>query len=186
MGTQRLFIAIELSPQIIQALEQTILSYQRSKLQGVRWVPAKNIHLTLHFLGDTTHQQYEMISLSLPSEIVKLNPFELTVEGSGAFPNTRAPRVIWVGVKAPSELSRLQLTVENCCRQAGFAPETRPFNPHLTLGRVSGGGAQVGQALNANQVGLLGRCTVDQVTLFKSDLTPGGSIYTPLAHFPLK
>jgi RNA 2',3'-cyclic 3'-phosphodiesterase len=187
MQPQRLFIAIELSANIIRALEQTIHSYQQSRLDAVHWVMAKNIHLTLRFLGDTNADQLELIKTSLPAALSQQDAFELMVEGSGAFPNIRAPRVIWVGVTAPANLARVQQIVEKGCCQAGFETEKRPFSPHLTLGRVEPfGAAQVGAALNSNRVGQLGRSLVNHVTLFKSDLTRGGAIYTPLVQFPLK
>ena len=187
MPTQRLFIAVELSAKIIQGLEAVMRTFQKNGLQAVHWVKAKNIHLTLRFLGDTTQDQLGLINTSLPVALAEFQPFDLVVEGCGAFPNARLPRVVWVGVKAPPELFQMQKIVEKICCQAGFTPDVRPFSPHLTLGRVPPeAAARVGQALNPDQRVLLGQTCVTRLTLFKSDLFPGGAVYCPLTYFPLK
>jgi RNA 2',3'-cyclic 3'-phosphodiesterase len=191
MKPQRLFIAIEFSREVIQSLDKVSQTYQHLGLKGVRWVNAKNMHLTLRFLGDTYPDRLEMIKTMLVEASAKQNPFDLAIEGCGAFPNLRTPRVIWVGIQAGVEMSHFQNEIENGCRNAGLKAEDRAFNPHLTLGRVSENAsredmARIGRAIQENQVGRVGQCTIDNLTLFKSDLTPEGPIYTPMGHYLLK
>jgi RNA 2',3'-cyclic 3'-phosphodiesterase len=191
MNTIRAFIAIELSPAIHQALNGVMLTYKRHALQAVHWVPEKNIHLTLRFLGDSSPQQVEKIKQSSQSLVQQYPALEINVEGSGVFPNLKHPRVIWVATQIPDSLKQLQTAIENNCRLAGFDPDTRPFSPHLTLGRVSPNASsqdieKVIKAMNEVKVGNLGQCKIERVTFFKSDLNPSGPLYTPLAYFPLK
>ncbi|HEY9087085.1 MAG TPA: RNA 2',3'-cyclic phosphodiesterase, partial [Anaerolineaceae bacterium] len=97
----------------------------------------------------------------------------------------RRPRVIWVGVEAPPTLAAMQRAIETETVRLGYAAEDRPFSPHLTLGRVAHNASpdevrKVADTLVSVKVGELGRATVDSVRLFRSDLQPGGAVYTPL------
>jgi 2'-5' RNA ligase len=88
-------------------------------------------------------------------------------------------------------MTQLQAAIEQGCRAAGFESERRAFSPHLTLGRVSQQASRedisrISRALAENRVGPLGKCSIQQVTLYKSDLNPAGAVYSPLGHFLLK
>ena len=63
-------------------------------------------------------------------------PFVLPLEGAGAFPTPRDPRVVWVGCEPVPALELLQHALEGKMQQLGFPLEGRPFRPHLTAGRV--------------------------------------------------
>ena len=186
MNVIRAFIAINLSDEVQHGLEK-VTQDLTSRLPGkaVRWVPVKNIHLTIKFLGDVSVAGLELLTTMLQTEAARHPQFEFSVGGIGAFPSPRRPRVIWVGVEAPSELSGLQRGVEAEMARLGYAPEERPFSPHLTIGRVtrnadSGELRQLSSVLEACKVGFLGVTQVKAVHLFRSDLQPSGAIYTRL------
>ncbi len=184
METIRAFIAIELAEEIQAGLDR-VLNRLRPASKAVRWVPAGNIHLTLKFLGDTPLEKIEQLKQSLASEAAQHPPFEIQVGGLGAFPNSRRPRVIWIGVQAPADLASLASGVEKAAETLGFASEERPFSPHLTLGRVSQHATydEIGalaDLLTKTHVESLGVSSVDQIHLFRSDLRPGGAVYTSL------
>jgi 2'-5' RNA ligase len=192
MSVIRAFIAIDLTPEIIQRLEQ-VSAQLRKRLEGVpvRWVPVDNIHLTLKFLGDVSLANVDMLKKILLSEVEGHHAFEISVGGLGAFPSPRRPRVVWVGVEAPAELAAVQNGVESAMARLGYAREDRPFSPHLTLGRVSrnavGGDERlIGEAIEAIKLGFLGAACVNQVHLYKSDLHPNGAVYTRLFTASLK
>jgi 2'-5' RNA ligase len=190
----RAFIAIGLPGEIQHSLEQ-VMRQLRERLQmlpnhAVRWVPAGNIHLTLKFLGDVSMANLDMLKEMLLTEVKAHRAFEFSVGGVGAFPNTRRPRVLWVGVQAPQELLALQSALESKAEKLGYSREERPFAAHLTLGRVSRNttnqeALQIGEALGAVKVGFLGLVSAQGVSLFKSDLQPAGSVYTCLFSAPL-
>ncbi len=155
---------------------------------AIRWVAAGNIHLTLKFLGDTDPADLSRLGDPLQRIAASCQPVELSVGGLGSFPNNRQPRVIWVGIEIPPELVALQRSIETAAEKIGCPREERPFSPHLTLGRVQKSASReeiniISNALNAVMVGELGRFKAEGFTLFRSDLRPGGPIYTPLAHF---
>ncbi len=186
MNVIRAFIAISLPEEIRRNLERVLQEFrQRLPRAPVRWAPANNIHLTLKFLGDVVLQNLEILKKVLRAEAYKISGFEVRIGGSGAFPSANRPRVIWVGVEAPAELIALQQGIEVETGRLGYAREERPFSPHLTLGRVDRNATplearQIRDALVSYPVRDLGLAQIREVHLFRSDLRPGGSIYTQL------
>jgi 2'-5' RNA ligase len=189
----RAFIAIELTRDIRQAIARESALLKGRLKNSVRWVPAENIHLTLKFLGDVTQPGIDMLKQSLAVEASQHNAFDLTVADLGSFPNPRQPRIIWIGLQAPPALARLQRAIESSSAKIGYPPENKPFSPHLTIGRVReqitpAELTAIRSALAPEEtmrVGELGRMHVDALHLFKSDLQPGGAVYTCLFSAPL-
>jgi 2'-5' RNA ligase len=71
-------------------------------------------------------------------------------------------------------------------QECGFQKEDRPFRPHLTLARIKEPKGVIGLAkiVEKSEDYKAGSFTVNNLTLFKSELTPKGAIYTKLAHYP--
>lgn len=187
----RAFIAIELPQEVQTRLAEVQQQIIDRKVRCVRWVSSGNIHLTLQFLGDTSAEKLEVLGRELYPVIAAQEPFTFQVQGLSAFPNVRRPRVIWVGLQAPFNLTTLQNLIERTVQKAGLPVEDRGFSPHLTLGRVKRDVTpdaihELTDALNEIKTGVLGTGIAKSVTLFRSDLRPEGPIYTPLTHFPLQ
>jgi RNA 2',3'-cyclic 3'-phosphodiesterase len=186
MSVIRLFIAIELSAEIQAGLQQTAKTLQaRTGALPVRWVSIKNIHLTLIFLGDVVTTNLDALKEMLRSEVTGHPAFEIAVGRVGAFPSFHKPRVIWIGVSAPPDLSALQHRIAQATARLGYPAEDRPFSPHLTLGRVSKNASpeqvlKIGEILAAEKIEALGTMPVSSVNLYRSDLQPGGAVYTRL------
>jgi len=186
MSVIRAFIAIELSAEIQDGLQQASNTLQsRIGTLPVRWVPVKNIHLTLVFLGDVATTNLEALKDMLRSEVTGFPLFEISVGRLGAFPSFRKPRVIWIGVSAPPDLSCLQHRIAQASARLGYPAEDRPFSPHLTLGRVSKTASpeqvrKIGEILEAQMMDMLGKMPVVSVNLYRSDLQPAGAVYTRL------
>lgn len=186
MSLLRVFIAIELPSHACDAIQkQTSRLRQTLGSDFIRWVPTQNMHLTLKFLGDTAITHLDFLKQMLVRE-AELHPqFEMQLGGTGCFPNQRNPRVLWIGIHAPSDLTSLQRGIEAGVLRLGYKPEARPFSPHLTIGRVRENASlselqKIRAALGAIQPGNVAIAKVDAVHLFKSDLQPGGSVYTKL------
>ncbi len=197
----RTFIAIELPASAQSILLRTQQQLQARLVQerlgdAVRWTTPGNVHITLRFLGDTASTQRRQVAAGLAEITAGHEPFGLAIAGIGCFPNLRQPSVIWLGLSGALErLARLQTEVESLARQAGFAPETRPFSPHLTIGRAqrsitAAEARRLGQAVQTlRDQGLaqddLLEMPVDGVVLMQSVLQRGGSQYTPLGRWAL-
>ncbi len=193
MNTLRTFVAVELDDRLLDNLVRV-----QDRLRGqvaprsVRWVRPEGIHLTLKFLGDTLPDQVEEVKLALERAASEVAPFSFTVGGVGCFPNTRRPRVVWIGLHEPTgALSRLRDAVESHVAPLGFPTENRPFHPHLTLGRVQRRASksevrEVGEVVASSAVGTLDEMRVTRVSYIKSDLRPSGAVYTTLHEVELQ
>lgn len=193
----RTFVAVELDTPLRQALAraQTQLRGRLEQAAGpgvrVQWVKPDSIHLTLKFLGDIPEERVAEIKNALAGVTARHVRFQVQAEGLGAFPGPRAPRVLWVGLpEHGGELTRLASDVEAALVAIGFAQESKPFHPHLTLARIKERSREVGRALS--QGGLLeqemklGSLAVDAVRLMQSELRPSGAVYAELCRLSLK
>lgn len=195
METIRSFVAIELSN---QAKDSLVDLQERLKQavppRTVRWTAPANIHLTLHFLGNIPTADIDPVSQAITAASLTTAPFSLTLKGLGCFPNMRRPRVVWVGVEGdvPILTALRQELGQNLNRAIRFEPDSRPYRPHLTIGRVRKGLAsrdlnRLGRALSQIQpdIKTLAGLEAQAISLMQSDLKPGGAVYTRLAHIPL-
>lgn len=185
MTLLRVFIAVEIPLQIRKAISEQTAALRGAVGPLIRWVPVENMHLTLKFIGEISPANVELLSQMLISEVKRNPPFQMQVGGLGSFPNPRRARVIWIGIQAPPILASLQHGIESAAALLGYEAETRPFSPHLTIGRVrqqvsSGEQLVIRSALERTRVEDLGTTEVKAVHLFKSDLQPNGAIYTRL------
>lgn len=192
MNTIRAFIAVELTPEILAQLAQVQAQLKAALPKAsVRWVHTDGIHLTLKFLGEVPQSQLDMIKSALGGAAKNVPAFTFSVGQAGCFPNERRPRVVWIGVQEPAgTLNRLQRAVESAIAPLGYPAESRPFQPHLTLGRVArdvslGDLRKLGDGIIAANVGTLGQVSARDVALIKSDLKPTGAEYTALMRAPL-
>lgn len=191
MKMLRAFIALELPGGLQKSISLVIERLQATAgKSAVRWVPAANIHLTLKFLGEVAPSGVALIEEALKAEAGLHCGFKIEVGGLDAFPNSKRPRVVWLGVDAPPDLASLQRAIDSATSRLGYDSETRPFSPHLTLGRVRENAspahiASLTAALKEVKFNSPGEVFVETVHLFKSDLHPGGSVYTRLFSAPL-
>jgi RNA 2',3'-cyclic 3'-phosphodiesterase len=186
LDTVRIFIAIELPPPVLDRLDDLQARLRQDlPARWVRWVRPQGMHLTLKFLGENPASRVDAVSAAMVNAAAAHAPFSLSVHGLGCFPNLRRPRVLWVGVEEPAGvLAALQRDVERALVPLGFSPEARPFSPHLTLGRVRGGARGQIEALGqvvGRAKARVGEMPVAAIHLMRSDLLPGGAVYTSLS-----
>jgi 2'-5' RNA ligase len=179
----RAFIAISLSDALRAELAAAVGDVRdRGQVEGVRWVRPANYHLTLRFLSQVSVGQVEEILASLRGSLCALDPFVLKSQAVAWFPSARRARVVAVEVSQGAELQRLAEAVESSVVAVGFAPESRRFRGHITVGRVR---AAIHNAPPFEPS--LGSSTtaVDHVVLVRSELHPTGAVYTTLGEIPL-
>jgi RNA 2',3'-cyclic 3'-phosphodiesterase len=178
----RLFVAIEIAPEIRGRITQ-FLERLRPRIANARWVRPEGMHITLKFLGNVADDKRSAIENALRQ--IRHAPISIAVEGVGAFPNPRSPRVLWVGINSGPKLSKLAEQVDAAMALLGFEQEKRAFTPHVTLARFSEGKkANISSALSESKLSF-GTMSATEFHLYESKLSPKGSQYTKLASFPL-
>jgi 2'-5' RNA ligase len=188
----RLFVAIELPGSILSALTQLQHQLQRDPaLARLRWVRPEGIHLTLKFLGETPASRRARIEEAITRGVQGAAPFDLRLGTLGTFGRKGQPRVAWVDVSGDSErLIRLQAAIDHELAAIGFQADSRPYSPHLTLARIPDDRAREVAEPLARAIGIVpppvGEIPVEAVSLMRSELRPGGAVYTRLFTAPLR
>jgi 2'-5' RNA ligase len=180
----RLFLALEL-PREIRARLAAAHALLCSTSPGWRWVAPDAIHLTLRFLGEVDEARDRALREAWRNAVGPFPAVRFRLEGIGAFPGPARPRVLWLGVheEAPGEtLQALAEALEAAARAGGFAAESRPFRPHLTLARARPESRPVVPSI---PISIEGTAACGEVTLFRSVLGPTGARYDSLEAFPL-
>jgi 2'-5' RNA ligase len=173
----RAFFAIELGEPARRAAAEVARRLREAPGgDGVRWVRPEALHVTLRFLGDIAPAQVAPLARRAAGELAALAPFALCLGPAALFPTPRRPRVVVLGLAPEAPLTALAAALERAVAAEGFAPEPRAFRAHLTLGRVRDRRfpAVAGIAVTAEE------SAVEEAVLFRSELRPEGSRYTPL------
>ena len=176
----RLFIAVNLPGEMRKKIWDSAAPL-REQGDAIRWVAPEGMHLTLKFLGEIPVDRAESVGLSLEAAVIGVHQFCLPLGGFGAFPNSRRPKVIWVGCESPSNLQLLYRQVEDQMGADGFPNETRAFHPHLTLGRLrrNADSSQLRRLAGLlEQLDVADEVSVRSVELMQSELTRAGANYT--------
>lgn len=96
-----------------------------------RKVPARNLHITLVFLGQIDDARRD--HLIRDADRITGRPFRLEFTSAGWWPG---PKVAWLAPDAvPPELAPLVGQLEAAATAAGVEVEGRPYSPHLTIAR---------------------------------------------------
>jgi len=192
MEQVRSFIAIELPEAVKIGLSQLQARLKVSEPSGVKWVDTGSIHLTLKFLGNVAIDRTGEITTAMEMAVQGISPFNLKVKDLGVFPNLRRVQVVWVGISGEvDKLSQLQQHIESNLAQLGFAPESRPFAPHLTLARLRDRASlderqRFGQFIAGTRFEEAYTFKVEAINLMKSQLTREGAIYSRISSVGLK
>ncbi|MBN2232462.1 MAG: RNA 2',3'-cyclic phosphodiesterase [Deltaproteobacteria bacterium] len=187
----RLFFAVDIPATVKQQLATAPMVLRRSaaRVGSFRWVVTENLHLTIKFIGELPDEAVagfvrRFAELCFP-------PFTAAIGGTGFFPSPDRPRVFWAGMAAGGrELAALAAEVENRCRAAGLAADSRSFSAHLTIARIRPRRHRMLQCCRDLQreadewLPLDLTWQVDQLVLYSSILGPGGPVYEVVGRFP--
>lgn len=180
----RLFVALEPNSKVVANL--TELVRRLGPVSPIQWVHPRNMHLTLKYIGETPKKGVDAVIQAL-GRVRVTTPLNVPLAGLGFFPSTRTPRIFWVGAENTSALRQLATGVDAALQPLGVVPEVRPFQPHLTLGRVV-----EGQSLEEMKTAVedlpsreFGAISPDRFGLFGTTVTANGPEYQKLAEFPI-
>lgn len=185
----RLFCAFEL-PETLRALLKEHSQRLREAVPeaGASWSRAENVHLTLKFFGNVEQVKIPAISAAAERVVKEFSALQISVGGTGVFPKPNRPQVLWIGIQdASGTLLKLHQQLEDAFAHEGFPKEDRAFHPHLTIARIrkahdAGRLARTHLDMKFDEVGV----TLNELILFRSELSPKGSKYTPVSRHRLE
>jgi RNA 2',3'-cyclic 3'-phosphodiesterase len=172
----RLFVALELPLSARSALSEWRDDVLRGR-SGLRAVPVDALHVTLCFLGHRWAD--EVAAIGAACDVVAGEDAVSLSIGRAVWLPPRRPGVLAVElVDERDRLGHVQATLSRALQGGGwYAPESRPFFPHVTVARVGKGTRVRREELPAPPALSL---TASTVTLFRSRLGPGGARYEAL------
>ena len=185
----RVFCAIEIAAHVCERIVDHLNQLKHSFPDiSASWNRDGKFHLTLKFIGEISQARVERLSLAADRAASNFSPFNLVVDGAGAFPKKGTPKVLWLGiVDSSGKLAELQTGLEEECAQAGFAKEERPFHPHLTLARLRRPHGARALAFAHKQAGFAAvQFPVPELLVIRSELSSAGSKYSVISSHPLK
>jgi 2'-5' RNA ligase len=186
----RCFIAIDIDEEIRKALgnlQQRLAANVDMKKSDVKWVRPDNIHLTLKFLGEVKDAKIVEVCNIVRDVAAQRRSFELNVKTVGYF-GGRSARVLWVGTTDKSNnLQQLQKDIEEQLVVAGWPQDARDFTGHLTLCRIRNpkAGIKLAQITEDYKDFQLGTILADSVSVYQSQLTPAGPVYTVMGNYKM-
>ncbi len=184
----RLFIAVDL-PAAVRVRLSRLQEELRASGADVKWVEPENIHLTLKFLGDTPNSRVPDLENILESLAQRRSAIPVNLDKLDGFPSLSAPRVIWVGLRdALGSLKKTAQALEDDLDLRGFPKEHRPFQAHITLGRVRSDRNRLALSQKLREPKNLlppDEFLLDNITLFESRLTLAGAIHSVIRRVAL-
>ena len=160
----RLFVGLQPSETFRRALSELQAQLQNAGI-AAKYLDPSNLHMTLAFIGEWP----ENVAGILP--LVE-QPFSITLSHIGLF---REAKVIWAGVKDSEPLNKLADSVRSHLSAAGVPFDSKPFVPHITLGRKP----IVPAAFDLSEIVIpSAEMTVSDVFLYRSDRGENGMVYS--------
>jgi len=153
-----------------------------------RWVPAKNIHITLHFLGNVELPVVGQLTELLQHGLSEAQ-FSVRTSTLGRFPSGGPPKVLWLGLdQGAEELGRVYRELAESIEKVGLRIEDRPFTAHVTLARARDRDRSLARRIKWPAViqpqPIEWRAT--QIALMQSDLSGPAPEYRRIAAIPLR
>jgi len=126
----RLFVAVVLPDSLKEALR---IYQQEYKSEAIRFIPEENLHLTLHFLGDTPEPSVPVLLEKLQVVAQRNKAFTLTFQETAPGPQLRSPRLIWTRFREHPDFTSLATDLAQALEAAPGAHGK--FIPHITIAR---------------------------------------------------
>ena len=175
----RLFVGLDLPDDL-----RGPLGAMAGGVPGAKWVPARNYHVTLRFVGDVPAHVCEEVDHALAG--LRGRAFDLTLAGVGTFSRAGREVALWAGVNREPALDHLQGKVETALQRAGLPPERKRWTPHVTLARLDNADpARLAAFVQARNLLRAGPVRIGHFTLFSSILNKEASAYTAEVEYEL-
>ncbi len=185
----RTFIAVPV-PENLGAKLTRLQSLLAPEVSEVRWVSTPPFHLTLAFLGDVDETDLNDVCRAVAEATKSLDPFDLRIEGIGAFPDLQRPRALWTGLVGPGlePLAVLRASIAGAVTRLNYPPD-KQFHPHVTLGRLKPGRTAVRDLtplVKHYRTWSAGSFRLTEAVTYASTLTQDGPVYATLGTAPLR
>ena len=178
---QRLFVAIDV-PDATRFHLAGAVAPLRDHVPG-KWVPTKNWHVTMKFLGSTWPRLVEWVHQTCERVAADHQAVETSLTALGAFPSERRARVLWAGLDDPGKRFAAIASDLEAALAPEFETEKRAFTAHLTVARFDPPAPLAGRFEGIDVA--TDPFVVDRLVLYRSHLRRPAPVYEPVGEFPL-
>lgn len=185
---KRLFVGVRVSTGTANQLAKAAELLARRAREGgldLRWIPPVNYHLTLKFLGWTRLETIGAIEDALDRATRGTPRITFRTARIGGFPSIDKASVLWAGVEDGGALGELAKRIETAMTGIGYAAETRPYHPHVTLARMRETRLLKEVVLPVAEQ-MFGDTRIEAVALFESETKSSGSVYREISRIDFK
>ncbi|MCM1042766.1 MAG: RNA 2',3'-cyclic phosphodiesterase [Corallococcus sp.] len=169
----RLFIALDLPEKAKDNLARQSLRLKDFATRG-RFTPKENLHVTLHFLGETEESNLVYVYRAMDKAAV-IAPVEMSVTQIASW---RSAGIVCAKYKYHG-IDELHAAIGDELENYGFSVEHRAYRPHTTLMREYAFDMPFAEVTKNVPVYNM-PFVADTVTLYKSEFAKNGVQYTPL------
>ena len=136
----RLFFAIAFPDPTLDALAQVADGLRlRAGSASIAWETRAKLHNTLKFLGEVAEDAVPSLVRVAAEVGARHRRFEIDFARLSAFPAEDVPRILWFGIeRGRDSVVAIAEDVDVSLATLGFDRETRPYVPHVTIGRTKG------------------------------------------------
>ncbi|MDH4140511.1 MAG: RNA 2',3'-cyclic phosphodiesterase [Coriobacteriia bacterium] len=190
----RTFIGMDLTGVVREALAlvRSEVETADARWRDCRWVPPQNLHVTLKFTGELDAEQLERLVSVADGALGEMAAPLLTYDRVRAVPGSKRASMLWAVFEDTEDRAACALrAIDDAVATMGIEPETRAFNPHVTLVRARRPTRLLAEALDASNTAVDAALAGDSAAVslpsaivYKSTLTPRGAVYEKLAILP--
>ena len=147
------------------------------------WTRRDQWHVTMQYYGRVA--DIGNLMEGIRAAAAAWDPFELRIEGGGAFPNPKNGRVFWLGVGDADPLIDLHATVAAATRTFIDRRDRIDLIPHLTLARLKRATDLTPDVDVARGRARRRPVDGDELVLLESETRREGAVYAEQGRFPL-
>jgi len=181
----RAFLAIDIDKNLVQKIENLQKEFKKTNA-NVKYVEVDNIHFTLKFFGNVDEDMIDKISIATENVLKEYEPMDIAIQGTGSFPNEDYIKVIWLGIEENPVIIDLAKKLDVEFKKLGFRKE-KNYSPHLTIGRMRShkDKQQIKEKIATFKDIEIGKMSINEISLKKSELRPNGPIYSNIKTFKI-
>ena len=169
----------------LRAEELKIIQLQNNSLDGIRWTPPSNLHVTLFFLGEVLEENISSINDSIKKVIENTSPFEIEFEKILLKGKKKNSSMIWVQFFRSDSYASVSNAIYNSVKDFLIAqPVLKEPVPHITLARLKRDAPVDAINLAFEKKFLLPE--INSCELWKTVHTNEGVVYKSLERFDFK
>lgn len=173
--TMRIFIGTTIPQESCELIKEGVGAVLAEPLWRV--APMAQWHVTALFIGERDEVSFSVVQAAA-ARIAQLTTPITLVNGRLVTMPKEDPTMLWIRFQPEPALTALHLAL---AQATGTEPSTyRPYWPHITLAR-----SRKAASVAMNGELLVERLILDRLSLFRSDPSPGGTVHTEIATWPL-